>query len=103
MSEKTRRAEAGYQYAIRNAPERRRDDVLSVRIRREDRDAIARLAIAAGISQGELIVRKVLGYTEDVLERRISRLEARARRLERKSYGVALSNAEFDELMKEPD
>jgi hypothetical protein len=37
------------------------------------------------------------------LERRISRLEARARRLERKSYGVALSNAEFDELMKEPD
>jgi uncharacterized protein (DUF1778 family) len=101
MSNKTRRAEAGYQWAIAHdpeKPEKRKDAVLSVRISPQDRDAIARLATAAGISQGDLIVRKVLGVTEDVLERRIARLEARAQRLERRSYGVALSDLEFDAL-----
>ena len=57
--------------------------VLSVRVAPADRDAIAALAVELGISQSELIVRRVLGRTNDAIEARFAETEARLERLER--------------------
>ena len=59
MSEKTRRAEAGYQRLIRMGDPK--TAMLSVRITPADRDAIAALALKLGVTQSELVSRKVLG------------------------------------------
>ncbi len=96
MSEKTRRAEAGYQRLIRMGDPK--TAMLSVRITPADRDAIAALALELGITQSDLVSRKVLGKMSDALEVRIARAEARVARLERKSYGIALSDEEIDRM-----
>ena len=96
MTEKTRRAEAGYQRLIRMGDPK--TAVLSVRITPADRDAIAALALKLGVTQSELVSRKVLGKMSDALEVRIARTEARVARLERKSYGIVLSDEEIDRM-----
>ena len=47
----------------------------AVRMDPEDRDAIRRLAAESGLSQSELVTRRVLGRGSDALEARIARLE----------------------------
>lgn len=103
MSERTKRAEAGYQRATwepvdEHGERLQKTAVLSVRMTLEDRDAIIALARRLGVSQGDLVTRKVLGKVSDVLEVRIARIERRIARLERKSYGIALSDAEIDQM-----
>jgi hypothetical protein len=54
---------------------KRKSVVFSVRMAPDDRAEIIRLASEAGISQSELIVRRVLGRGADRLETRVRELE----------------------------
>ncbi len=101
MSEKTRKAEAGYQRLIRMPKPGTKQAMFSIRISEADRDAIAALAIELGVTQSTLVTRKVLGRMTDALEVRLLRAEARVARLERKTYGIALSDDEIDRMALE--
>jgi hypothetical protein len=72
--------------------------VFSVRVTPRDLAAIRALADEAGLSQSEFVVRRLLGRDGSPLERRVVRLEARLARLERRSYGVELSDEEADAI-----
>lgn len=104
MSEQTKRAEASYQRAIL-APVNEHGDpiqktaVFSIRVTPSDRDAIAALATRLGVTQSDLVTRKVLGKVADALEVRMTRTERRIARLERKLYGITLSDAEIDQML----
>jgi hypothetical protein len=103
--ERMRRAEEGYQQLI--APKRPRvakakTVMLSMRVSPENRDAIAQNAYEAGLSQSDYISRLVLGELapegRGAYERRLSVVEKRIARLERKAYGIELSDDEIDAL-----
>ena len=84
-------------------PKYTRTAVFSMRISPEDRDAIAKMASELGITPRALVIRKVLGRMPVQLENRVARVEARIARLERRTYGVALSNEDVDRMIEQEE